>query len=261
MGWRDGAYDAQDVTDSSLNSETLDSVAGVASGDVLGFATPSQFIDRFGTWHKGTWGMIVTDAEVVVGKKGLFGPKIIFRSPVTDLVRYGVGMQGGHGPMWEYATSLAGGGTVAFLFRTSDAAESIAVCVNDAVGGARDPDRDSLNRGMRMSRAMPPGEIGKELTPAQVIVEACRAREQLASGDYGALWERRVELGYGVTDKDIPQTDRFWLDAAAAIAAVRIGQKEHPMVAMCCGVAESNVDRSDPEQVEAVRLFNDLYFG
>lgn len=76
MSWRDGAYDAQDVTDSSLNSMTLDSVAVMAKGDVLGFATPSQFIDRFGTWHRGTWGMIVTDTEVVVGKKGVFGTKI-----------------------------------------------------------------------------------------------------------------------------------------------------------------------------------------
>lgn len=261
MGWRDGAYDAQDVTDFSLSSGTLDSVAGVAKGDVLGFATPSQFIDRYGTWHKGTWGMVVTNTEVVVGKKGMFGPRIVFRAPVTDLVRYGVGIQGGHGPLWEYAVSLADGGTVAFLFRTSDAAESIATCVNDAVGGAKDPDVDRFNRGMRMSRAKPPGELGKELTPAQVIVEARRAREQLARGDYGVLWERRIELGYGVTDEDVPQADRFWLDAAAAIAALRIGQKEHPMVAMCCGVAESNVDRSDPEQVEAVRLFNHLYFG
>lgn len=261
MGWRDGAYDAQDVTDFSLNPATLDGVAGVARGDVLGFATPSQFVDRFGTWHKGTWGMIVTDTEVVVGKKGMFGTKIIFRAPVTDLVRYGVGIQGGHGPLWEYATSLADGGVVAFLFRTSDAAESIAVCVNDAVGGAKDPDRDSFNRGMRMARAKPPGELGKRLTPAQVIVEARQAREQLARGDYEALWQRRLELGYGVPEEDVPQPDRFWLDAAAAIAALRLGQKDHPMVAMCCGVAETNADRSDPEQAEAVQLFNALFFG
>lgn len=112
-----------------------------------------------------------------------------------------------------------------------------------------------------MSRAKPPGEIGKELTPAQLIAKARLAREQLARGEYEALWQRRVQLGYGVPDENVPQAERFWLDAAAAIAALYSGQKDHPMVAMCCGVAERKVNRAGPEQVDAVGLFNRLYFG
>ena len=262
MTWRQGAVDAQDVNDFTLKNGTLEAVAGVARGSVLGFGTPMQFIDRYGRWNKGTWGLLVTDQEVVLGKKGtLGGPRVAFRAPIENFERYGVGLQGGHGPLFEYACAMSDGSSIAFLFRTSDAAETIAEVVNRAVGGARDPDMDELNRALKQSQAQPPGDVGEELTAPEIIVEARRAREQFDRGDYDSLWARRVELGYGVGDDGVPQADRFWLDAAPAIAALRLGLKDHPMVAMCCGVAQSGHDRSDPEQVEAVALFNRLYHG
>jgi hypothetical protein len=105
------------------------------------------------------------------------------------------------------------------------------------------------------------GNIGKTLTPEQVVHESRRMREQVASGDLRSAWDRRVQLGWGVSTSGVPQADRFWLDAAPAIAALRLGLKGDPMIAMCCGVAEREQDYSDPEQRAAVEEFNKLFFG
>ena len=113
----------------------------------------------------------------------------------------------------------------------------------------------------RMDTSKAQGEIGKTLTPEQVIHESRRMREQVASGDLRPAWDRRVLLGWGVSTSGVPQADRFWLDAAPAIAALRLGLKGDPMIAMCCGVAEREQDYSDPEQRAAVEEFNKLFFG
>jgi hypothetical protein len=126
---------------------------------------------------------------------------------------------------------------------------------------ATDPDLAQLHRGLAAARAEPDGDVGKTLTSAQVVDESRRLRQQVDSGDLRPAWDRRVELGYVVPSDGVPQADRFWLDAAPAIAALRLGLKDHPMVAMCCGVAESEQDRSDPEQRAAVEEFNKLFFG
>jgi hypothetical protein len=99
------------------------------------------------------------------------------------------------------------------------------------------------------------------MTPAQVSEEVANLRALVASGRLQEAWDRRVVLGYGVPDDGVSQVDRFWINADPAIAALKLGHKAHPMVAMCCGVAESDVDRSDPEQVHAVELFTHLYHG
>ena len=83
----------------------------------------------------------------------------------------------------------------------------------------------------------------------------------MRGGNFEAAWARRVQLGYGVTTDGVTQPDAFWLNADAALAALKTGMRDHPMVAMCCGVAEREVDNSDPQQVAAVREFNRLFFG
>jgi hypothetical protein len=42
---------------------------------------------------------------------------------------------------------------------------------------------------------------------------------------------------------------------------LKLGQRDHPMIAMCCGVAEQSWNRGDPEQTAAVREFHKLYHG
>jgi hypothetical protein len=70
------------------------------------------------------------------------------------------------------------------------------------------------------------------------------------------LRRRRVELGFGVPLDGVPQADRFWLNAAPAIAALRLGFKDHPMVAMCRGVADQDEDYSDLSSADAAVSVN-----
>jgi hypothetical protein len=140
-------------------------------------------------------------------------------------------------------------------------AEELRAAVALAQAEAADPDVAQLHRSMAAGNAHPPGDLGRTLTPGQIVSEARRMRQQVAAGELRPAWERRVQLGYGVPSDGVPQADRFWIDAAPAIAALRLGFKDHPMVPMCCGMAESEHDRNDPEQRAAVEQFNRLYHG
>jgi len=124
-----------------------------------------------------------------------------------------------------------------------------------------DPDLAQLHRSLAMADAQPRDEIGESLSPEQVIQDSVRIRDLIAHGQLREAWDRRLQLGYGVSREGVPQSDWFWLNADPAIAALKLGFKDHPAVAMCCGVAEEARDRSDPEQVAAVAEFNRLFFG
>ena len=147
-------------------------------------------------------------------------------------------------------------------FRTPEPRNRFTTQLSELHAATTDPDLAQLHRGIAAGDAQPPGELGKTLTPAQVIDESRRMRQQVASGDLRSAWDRRVQLGYGVPSNGIPQADRFWLDAAPALAALRLGElKDHPMVPMCCGMAEQGHDHRDPQQREAVEEINKLFFG
>ncbi len=126
--------------------------------------------------------------------------------------------------------------------------------------GHDDPDLAQLRRAVALAQSQPAGDLGQTLTPAQVVVESRRMRNQLAAGQLQSVWGRRLELGTGVSPQGVPLPDWFWLNAAPAIAALRLGLKDHPMVAMCCGVAEQARNRDDAEQSAAVAEFNRLFF-
>lgn len=123
-----------------------------------------------------------------------------------------------------------------------------------------DPDLAQLHRAVALVEAQPAGDLGKTLSPAQVISESRQMRSQLASGQLQGVWGRRLELGTGVSPQGVPQPDWFWLNAAPALAALRMGLKDHPMVAMCCGLAEQARNRDDAEQSAAVAQFNRFFF-
>jgi hypothetical protein len=126
--------------------------------------------------------------------------------------------------------------------------------------GHEDADLAQLRRAVALAEAQPAGDLGKALTPAQVIAESRQMRSQVAAGQLQSVWGRRLELGSGVSAQGVPQSDWFWLNAAPALAALRLGLKDHPMVAMCCGVAEQARNRDDAEQSAAVAEFNRLFF-
>ena len=130
-----------------------------------------------------------------------------------------------------------------------------------AAGSSGDQDLDELHRALAAAQAAPTGSTGKTMSPRDLSRAVAISRQRFAAGDYEQVWQRRVALGYDCPSDQVPQPDRFWLNADAAIAALRLGHKDHPFTATCCGLAESEVDRSAADQVAAVAEFKRLYFG
>ena len=132
MSWRK-AYNARDMGPISVKDQTFDILEATAGGSVRLYATPRQWIDQYGAWQKGPWGLLVTTRELIVGKKGIFGNNIALRVPILNFRKYGVRPQGGHGPLYEVQTLLSEGGMISFLFTTLDAAEAVGEYINSGV--------------------------------------------------------------------------------------------------------------------------------
>jgi hypothetical protein len=132
MSWRK-AYNACDMGPGWVKDQTFDMLEAAVGGSVRLYATPRQWIDPYGAWRKGPWGLLITKREVTVGKKGIFGINVALRVPISNFRKYGVRPQGGHGPLYEVQTLLSEGGTISFLFTTLDAAEAVGEYINSGV--------------------------------------------------------------------------------------------------------------------------------
>ena len=241
-------------------TETVDALMLLLPADeVLRVALQtSRFEQSFNVFKFGH--VLITDKAIYAAKNKMFGsPKLNVRIDLTAITGFGVGPLYGVGPTWqiEFEGRLAG----FFYVQHGPDAEMIGDILGRSLGALSDPDLDHFNRSLDASNRAPSGDLGKEMSPAQVTAEAQKIRRMVATGDLQEAWDRRVALGYGVPSDDVTQADRFWIDADPAIAALKLGLKDHPMVAMCCGVAESNADLRDPEQANAVEEFNHLYHG
>lgn len=129
--WRE-AYDARDCA--GTTDLMFDSASFGDGGRTRLIATPIQYIDGYGTWHKGPFAMVVRDEAVVLVKKAfLAGTKTVLTIPILNFRRYAVGLQGGHGPLYEFYSELNEGGSITFLFMTASAAEDTAEYVNSGV--------------------------------------------------------------------------------------------------------------------------------
>jgi len=124
-----------------------------------------------------------------------------------------------------------------------------------------DPALARFHRGMEVTNAQPPGDLGLSMSAAQVTSEARQMRQQFEAGQLREVWARRLQLGNGVSFDGVDDADAFWLNAAPAIAALRLGQKDHIFVPMCCGLAERYHDSRDADQSAAVREFKERFFG
>lgn len=207
----------------------------------------------------------ITDRAIYIAKDRLLGRPRIDRSiPLEDIVGSEFGPLLGVGPTWEVAFKGPHRSVGTMYFDGPIEAEAVETELRHAASAIQaatnDPDLAAFHRGIAAAQAQPPGELGKTLAAEQIVEESRRMREQTRNGDLQGAWGRRVELGYGVPSDNVPQADRFWLNASPALAALHLGFKDHPMVAMCCGVAEGDCDRSDPEQRQAVEEFNQLFF-
>jgi hypothetical protein len=271
MNWRETAVIPENA---SPDESVVDSIcATIPDGQkVLLACRVLRFEFNFAVFdHGGT--VVLTNQALMFAKDRTFGrPKADRNIPLQGITSVGAGPLRGVGPTWEVTFIANRGAQGTMYLRWPPAAEQVeavfGAAVSDVLTEAVDPDPDpdlaKLHRELAAGEAQPPGDIGQTLTPSQIVGESRKIRHQVASGDVGdlrAAWDRRVELGYGVPSEGVPQADRFWLDAAPAIAGLRLGLKDHPMVKMCCGMAEYEQNHEDPEQRAAVEEFKRLFFG
>lgn len=125
---------------------------------------------------------------------------------------------------------------------------------------SENPGSPDVHRVMAAATDAPVSNVGDDLSPAQVVDEAHRLRQLLAANRNNEVWARRVQLGYGLQLDAVDRSAAFWVNAAAALAALRSGQKDHPMVAMCAGVCEAYLDPADAEQMSAKDEIYQRYF-
>ena len=131
---------------------------------------------------------------------------------------------------------------------------------------ARQPTEDPALVELRAAFALadkepPEGNAGASMSSMEIEDVVTWMRDAYDRGMLRAVWERRLALGHDINLDQLPRSTAFWLNATPAIAALRLGLKDHPAVAMFCGRAEDFEDRSVPEQAAAVAEFNRLYFG
>jgi len=263
MDWRETAVVPKGA---GPDPAAVDSIASAlpAGQHVLLACQTTRF--EWNVWVARMATVVVTNQALIVAKGRMFGrPKPDRVIPLSEITATGVGPLRGAGPTWEvtFRGQSTAMGTIYFdgPAQAQEAKRALEDAVSGALAEAADPDFAQVNRSFAAGRARPPGDAGKTLTPAQVTDESRRMRQQIAAGDLRSVWDRRLQLGYNVSFDGVPQVDRFWFEAAPAISALRLGLKDHPMAPACCGMAEQEQDRSDPEQRAAVEEINKRFFG
>lgn len=130
-----------------------------------------------------------------------------------------------------------------------------------AASPSSDPALDELHRSMAAIDAQP------QVTPASadelgdVHAAAVWMRQTYDAGDRRAVWNRRLELGGSFAQGTGSSGDWFWANALAALSAMDLGLRDHPLVATCCGFADVSADRSNPQEMAAKAEFNRRYFS
>jgi hypothetical protein len=102
---------------------------------------------------------------------------------------------------------------------------------------ATDPDLERLNRALEAIDAGPSGKEGAEL---KGDLDSLRAwmKARFDAGDYDAVWSRRAALGLSLTQQEASPETWFWVNALPALAALREGERHHPLIATAAGYAE-----------------------
>jgi hypothetical protein len=125
--WRE----AKNVCDFSIPDKVFDEIGG--DGTVRAIASIQQYIDSSKTWHKGPFGLAVCEDEVRLGKSKAFGgASRALGVPIQDFAAYQVRLISGT-QLYELYSELNSGGSIAFLFRSKDAAETVAEFINSGI--------------------------------------------------------------------------------------------------------------------------------
>lgn len=117
---------------------------------------------------------------------------------------------------------------------------------------------------MTIDEAPPGGEEGADMTGSEI--EAIRAwmTDRFAADDYEAIWHRRLEPGRGLSGENVKTETWFWVNALSALAALRLGAKDHPLVATAAGFADQayrQLPDQDDQARKAMSEINKRFFG
>lgn len=123
-----------------------------------------------------------------------------------------------------------------------------------------DPDLAQTLRAMELSKEVPVSNNGTVPAPDAAAEIAAWMRSAYARGEFQAIWEKRVELGYDVSADGLSHDDWFSLNALGALSALQVGMRDHPVTPMAAGYAQSAGARTDEQraQLDEIKL---RYFG
>lgn len=122
-----------------------------------------------------------------------------------------------------------------------------------------DPAWEQLQRELAAASAEPTGRGEEPMVGAAMSAVVVWMRTAYEDGQLDAIWQCRLRYGYGVDHDNETQSDWFWFNAYPALAALKTGRRDHPLVATCCGLADQAADRKSPEQARAQDEFEQLY--
>lgn len=128
-----------------------------------------------------------------------------------------------------------------------------------------DPALEQFHRSVKaVEEGPPPGN--EEVDASDAGLEQVRGwmTERFEAGDYAAVWERRIAFGYSLSGDAATTETWYWINAFAALAALRRGNRDHPFVATVAAFADEAYRNMTerPEPVEAANSeIQQRFFG
>jgi hypothetical protein len=157
------------------------------------------------------------------------------------------------------------GDDVRMLVRCQPAPSAAAASRTTAASQSSDPDLERLHRAMKaIDEAPPGGKEGASMTGPDIEATGAWVADRFAAGDYEAVWHRRLELGLGLSGDKVDTETWFWLNAYSALAALRLGAKDHPLVSTAAGFADQayrQLSIPNDQVREAMAEINERFFG
>lgn len=144
-------------------------------------------------------------------------------------------------------------------------APSTAASRTTAAPQGNDPDLERFHRAMKaIDEAPPGGKEGTAMTGTDIEATGAWMADRFATGDYEAVWHRRLELGLGLSGDEVDTDTWFWLNAHSALAALRLGARDHPLVSTAAGFADQayrQLSVQTDQAREAMAEINERFFG
>jgi hypothetical protein len=128
-----------------------------------------------------------------------------------------------------------------------------------------DPDLQRFYQAVEAAESGPPTtEMGATVDATALEDIRTSMTRQFDAAQYDDAWRQRVELGYSLIQNGAPSEIWFWVNALPALAALREGERHHPLVATAAGYAdEAQRNLTDPNDSikSAMAEINERFFA